>query len=254
MPEEKSVLIERRSGALTLSLNRPSAHNALSPDMVETLLEALSTTQHTDICIIKGVGKNFCAGFDLSEIDDLTDGDLLWRFLRIEKLLQTVHHARFPIVAAVQGHVIGAGADLFAACWHRVAAHNAQFKMPGWNFELALGTRRLSNLIGSDAARDMLIDSQSVEAGEARRMGLVSQIVDPEDWDQHLIDLKRRCSALPPFSKEHMLSLTVADMRDHDMAAIVRTAGRPGLKDRITTYQRQVANARNRRREELQNA
>jgi len=131
--------VERNGDTLTLTLNRPDSANALSPDLVEALLAEITTATDIRLCVIKAEGRNFCAGFDLSDIDGLSDGDLLLRFTRIETLLQAVHHAPFPVIALAQGHVIGAGADLFAACWQRIAAPNAKFRFPGWQFELALG-------------------------------------------------------------------------------------------------------------------
>ncbi|MEP3276679.1 MAG: enoyl-CoA hydratase/isomerase family protein [Stappiaceae bacterium] len=245
------LLIERSGKRLSLTLNRPGSLNALAPELVEKLIETLSGAQDVSLCVIKGMGKNFCAGFDLSDIENASDGDLLFRFLRIETLLQMIHHAAFPVVACAQGHVIGAGADLFAASWHRIAAPSAQFKMPGWNFELALGTRRLTRLVGSDAARDLLIDTRSADAAQAREMGLVSEIVDPDEWEDSLAVLVKRCCALPKDGREHMLALTTCDTRDADLAAIVHSAGRPGLKERILAYQKQVADTRREKRRKV---
>lgn len=251
MPESGSleILVETTEDCLSVTLNRPEASNALSPTMVEALIQTFASAGHPALCVIKGAGKNFCAGFDLSDLDGLSDGDLLWRFLRIETLLQMVHHAPYPVVACAQGHVIGAGADLFAACWHRMAAPDARFKMPGWNFELALGTRRLARLVGTDAARDLLIDTKTVGTPEAVTMGLVSEIVDQETWDRRVTELLARCSGLPQNSKAQMLALTIADTRDEDIAAIVQTAGRPGLKDRIKAYQAKILADRKARRQ-----
>jgi enoyl-CoA hydratase/carnithine racemase len=58
---------------------------------------------HVRSCTIQGEGRNFCAGFDLSDIAELSDGDLLHRFLRIETLLQSVHHAPFPVMPLARG-------------------------------------------------------------------------------------------------------------------------------------------------------
>ena len=68
--------------------------------------------------------------------------------MRIETLLQAVHHAPFAVAAFAQGQAVGAGADLFAVSWRCVAVLDARFRMFGWNFELVLGTRRLLRLIG----------------------------------------------------------------------------------------------------------
>ena len=160
------------------------------------------------MAVIQGEGKHFCAGFDLSDIADLSDGDLLWRFVRIELLLQKIYFSPFPIVALGHGQIVGAGADLFAACWRRVVAPGAKLKMPGWNFELALGTGRLAALIGQDATRDMLIDTKSISAEEALEMGLATDMVDKEEWETLTETLATRARALPPQATPVMMGLT----------------------------------------------
>lgn len=246
---EQSLIVAKAGRVLTITLNRPSAFNAMSPDMAEGIIEALEVAKEIDLCVIKGEGKNFCAGFDLSQMSELSDADLLCRFLRIETMLQIVHYAPFLTLALAQGHAVGAGADLFAACNYRIADPGARFKMPGWNFGLALGTRRLKTLIGANAARDMLIDTRSVDSPEAFELGLCSQILKQDDWEAETHKIAVRCGKLPQVSREHMLSLTATDTRDADIAAVVHSAGRPGLKQRIMSYQKQTELERKVRRE-----
>lgn len=235
---DPKLIIQQQEDVLSLTLNNPAKGNCLSPDVVEELIEVLETAQNTRMAIIRGNGKHFCTGFDLSDIEDLSDGDLLWRFLRIEILLQKIHKAPFPVVAFAQGQVVGAGADLFTSCWRRVATIGSRFRMPGWNFELALGTRRLQQAIGIDNAREMLIDTRSVSATEAHSFGLVTDIAENEHWSSMTAALKKRATALPAFASREMLRLTRPDTDDLDLAAVVRTSARPGLKQRILDYRK----------------
>jgi enoyl-CoA hydratase/carnithine racemase len=224
--EESILQIERQKGIMTLTLNRPESANALSPELTETLIETLTSAKDVQLAVIRGAGRHFCAGFDLS-------------FLRIEILLQTVHHSPFAVVALAQGQAVGAGADLFAACWRRVAAPGLKLRMPGWNFELALGTRRLTHLIGTDAARDLLIDTRTLSAEECLARGLASDLAAAEQWPALVEDLQQRAGSLSPRALANMLELTAGDTRDADIAAVVRSAARPGLKDRILAYREQ---------------
>jgi len=235
-PDDTILEVEQNDGLLQLRLNRPDSANALSPDLVEALIRAIAQAQETRLCVLRGTGRHFCSGFDLTDLESLSDGDLLLRFLRIETLLQAVHHAPFPVVALGHGQMVGAGADLFAACWRRVAAPDARLRMPGWNFELALGTRRLLHLIGPDAARDLLIDTKVLSAEASLACGLATEIAPQEEWSALVDGFRQRCSALSPLALKHMLDLTSNDSRADDIAAIVTTAGRPGLKDRIMAY------------------
>ncbi|MFC1560534.1 enoyl-CoA hydratase/isomerase family protein, partial [Pseudomonadota bacterium] len=128
-PDETILEIDQQGDLLQLTLNRPSSANALSPELTEALIQALTQTAGVRLCVIRGAGRHFCAGFDLSDLDSLSDGDLLWRFLRIETLLQAVYHAPFAVVALGHGQMVGAGADLFAACWRRIAAADTRIRM-----------------------------------------------------------------------------------------------------------------------------
>lgn len=227
MSQSDSVLIEQSGQLLTITLNRPEQANAISQAMVDAILEALDNAGGIRAATIRGEGRNFCAGFDLSDIESLSDGDLLWRFLRIETMLQALYHAPFPVMALAQGHVVGAGADLFAACWQRVASPDARFQMPGWNFELALGTRRLTALIGTDAARDMLIDTRRLDAQQALDIGLACSIAPVDDWPALTTAFTERSQSLSASAVSSMLALTRTDTREADLAAIVQTAGGP---------------------------
>lgn len=235
-PDDTMLETEQSDGLLWLTLNRPNSANALNPELTEALLEAITQAEGVRLCVLRGAGRHFCSGFDLSDLEKLTDGDLLWRFLRIETLLQAIYHAPFPLVAFAHGQLVGAGADLFAACWRRVAAPDARFRMPGWNFELALGTRRLRRLIGQDAARDLLIDTRVLSAEESLSCGLATDLAPREEWPSLAEKLHQRAALLSPRAMRDMLELTIEDSRNDDLAAIVKSAGRPGLKDRIIAY------------------
>lgn len=244
MSSGPELLVERADGSLTLTLNRPHVSNALSPVLVEMLIDVFAEAHQVRSCVIQAQGRNFCAGLDLSDLESLSDGEVLWRILRVETLLQAVHHAPFDTLALAQGHAVGAGADLFVVCTQRVAAPGCRFSMPGWNFELALGTRRLANLIGNDAARTLLRAPGAVSAAQAAQWGLVSQLAQPDEW-QHLIsEFRVRSSRLTPFAVASMLSLTRNDTRADDLAAVVQTAGRPGLKERLVQYRQRALHER----------
>ena len=234
--DDPELVCTREGDVLTLTLNRGSKANALAPTLVEDLITALDQPDDVRMAVIRGQGKHFCAGFDLSDIADLSDGDLLWRFVRIELLLQKIYHSPFPIVALGHGQIVGAGADLFVACWHRVAAPCVKLKMPGWNFELALGSGRLAALIGQDAARDMLIDTRSISAEQAREIGLASDLIEKEGWEDLVTTLAARARTLPTEATTNMLALTGSKSAELDLAALVRSAARPGLKARVEKY------------------
>ncbi|MFA5916399.1 MAG: enoyl-CoA hydratase/isomerase family protein, partial [Burkholderiales bacterium] len=160
------LLIEKTGPVSTLTLNRPDKANALDAGLVDALAAAVEAAQHdgTRLLVLKGNGRNFCAGFDFGGCEGASEGDLLLRFARIELLLQAVYHAPFATLALAQGRNFGAGVDLVLACGSRIAAPDAQFRMPGLKFGLQLGTRRLAARLGGDAARALLATSRTFGA------------------------------------------------------------------------------------------
>lgn len=225
-------------GATRITLNRPDKANALNDAMVGALLEVLAAAQEDDtrLLVLTAEGRHFCAGFDLSDLDDCSDGDLLWRFVRIETVLQTVYHLPFPTLAFAKGRAMGAGADLFAACGQRVAAPGTQFRMPGLAFGILLGMRRLAARIGPDAARRIQNETRSFDASEGHSLGFATDIVEEVDWPAVVAAATTAATTLKPEATAALFRSTVADTRAADMADLVASATRPGLKQRIQAY------------------
>src|SRR5512143_1710364 len=143
MSETGGMLRSDRVGAVrTLDLDRPDKMNALNAPLVDELLHAVTAAYDdgTRAMVLRGSGRNFSAGFDLSDVESASEGDLLLRFVRLEQLLQAVYHAPFETIALVHGRNFGAGVDLVCACARRIADPDATFRMPGLKFGLVLGT------------------------------------------------------------------------------------------------------------------
>ncbi|MCJ9713492.1 enoyl-CoA hydratase/isomerase family protein, partial [Bordetella hinzii] len=113
--------IGRHEAHWELTLNRPEKRNALSADLVERLLDAVLAAQAAQVplLVLRGEGSNFSAGFDFSGFEDLGEGDLVLRFIRIETLLQAVAYGPCATLALAHGSNFGAGVDLIAACRQR---------------------------------------------------------------------------------------------------------------------------------------
>ena len=238
MPDRDDLLIQRDGPVTRLTLNRPQRRNALSPGLVDALLAALHTAagDGTRLTVFQGAGKAMCAGFDFTGIEEQSDADLVLRFIRLEQLLQAVRHAPFATLALVQGASFGAGADLVAACGRRVAAPGTTFRMPGLRFGVVLGTRRLAELVGTDAARTLLETSRVFDAEEALSLGFITHVEDEEQWAGIQALALEAATALPEGAQRAMLAGTIADTRAADMAALVASVAEPGLRDRIAGF------------------
>lgn len=236
-----SLLIDRAGVRTTLTLNRPERMNALDADLVEALIAAVDTATRdgTRLLELRGAGRGFCAGFDFSSLEAQSEGDLVLRFIRLEQLLQAVWRAPFVSVAVVHGACFGAAADLVAACTIRVGAVDARFRMPGLRFGIALGTGRLSRLVGTDAARSVLTTSRVFDAAEARSLGFLTTLAEREEWPALVEHATGDASVLSSASLARMLDLTRGGDATDDagaMAALVSSLAQPGLKQRIADY------------------
>ncbi len=227
---------ETRGGVALVTLQRADRGNALSAELVEGLHAAVDTafaqpSLHT--LVLRAEGRHFCTGFDLSDLDTSSDGDLLLRFARVEALLAALWHAPIRTVAIAQGRTWGAGADIFAACEERLACEDATFRFPGPGFGLVLGSRRLAERVGPDLARRWTIGAAQVDARTAAQARLATEVFAAD------ADPLAALGGAPAVSRDTAAALrraTRADLRDTDLAALVRSAAVPGLRARIAEY------------------
>ncbi|HMN64151.1 MAG TPA: enoyl-CoA hydratase/isomerase family protein [Burkholderiaceae bacterium] len=241
-------------GIVIMVLDRPERGNALSAEFVESLLEGVEracadVSAHT--LVLRAQGRHFCTGFDLSDLDAQTDATLLHRFVRIETLLDALWRAPLRTVAIAQGRVMGAGADLFAACDRRMLAPGASLRFPGAGFGIVLGTRRLAARVGDATALQWVSEGTTVDARAALDAGLATAVLEhdlPQDEPAAAAAAAATALAaipLPSVDRSTFAALRAAigdDGADADLAALVRSAARPGLKARLLAYRdRQLA-------------
>ncbi len=236
---DAGLLLCRKEGAVThLTLNRPEKLNALNAELVEDLLGAIAQASNdgTRLLTLQGAGRNFSAGFDLSDFDQVSQGDLVLRFVRVEQMLQALHHAPFQTIAYAHGKNFGAGVDLICSCNRRIAASGSSFRMPGLRFGLLLGSRRFAQRVGVDTARDILLRSHQFGADEARSIGFIQQVVEADEWPQSMAAAVSDISALDREAISALLRVTLPDTRAEDMADLAISASAPGLRDRLAAY------------------
>lgn len=232
------LLIERDADVAIFTLNRPDKANALDVALVEALHAALADAIRTEVrlVVLRGAGRNFCSGFDFTGFEGATVGELSWRFVRIEQLLQGLAHAPCATLALAHGGCFGAGADLLAVCGTRVAAPDVRLRMPGWLFGLALGTRRLVRLTGTGVARGMLESAATLDASQCLAAGLVTMVVASDAWPANVTMAARVAGMLSPDASARLAALTVADTRADDMAALVESLSAGDLKARVRAF------------------
>lgn len=232
------LLVERTDDVVTLTLNRPDKMNALSAILVEGLLEEVERAAATDtrLLVLRGNGRNFSAGFDFSEFEVQSEGDLVLRFVRIEMLLQALYHAPYDTIALAHGRNFGAGVDLICSCSRRIADEGARFMMPGLRFGLLLGTRRYAERVGRTAARRVLQEGTVFGSQEALDAHFLTKMEPQDRWPELLASAKTGSTQLTIDAQARLFSATSMESRACDLADLVKSAAAPGLKQRIQAY------------------
>ena len=234
------VTLDRSDDVWTVTLDRPDKRNALSAELVESLLELVERApgEGATVLVLRGEGKSFCAGFDLSDAQERTEGELVLRFIRVEMLLQAVASSPCLTVGLAHGRNFGAGVDLIAACRQRYSTPDATFRMPGLKFGLVLGTRRFGEIVGRDRAASLQEEAATFDAHQASDMGFLHGIMDQAEWPQVVEKARAKAAMLPDWSRRALYDVLSSAQADADLAWLVRSAARPGLKQRIAEYLR----------------
>lgn len=225
-------------GVATLWLARPERGNAMGAEMVAAIDASLdeAVAGGARLVVLRGQGRNFCTGLDLADLATVTDGDLALRILRIELLLQRIHALPVTTMAIAGGRVFGAGADLFAACDHRLALPGTSFAFPGPAFGLVLGTGRLAGLVGDGPARRLLLAGTPADAARALTLGLVTEVLEEAALEGALTAAREAATRLDVQTVAALHGRTRHADDDADLAALARSLARPGLKARVEAY------------------
>jgi enoyl-CoA hydratase len=228
-----------KPGMAQLVLSRPERGNAFSAELVSELTRAVDQAQaksDTHTLIFSAKGDDFSTGMDLSGLSQETDESLLERFVAIEDLLARVWASSCRTVAVVSGRAWGAAADLALACDLRLGHASASFRFPGAQFGLVLGSRRLACRIGSDRARQIILHGTTVKAEQALAMGMLQGLVEgfePADLPTIRVDRETQRQVM---AATRSADDTTPGALAQDRLALMASAQRPGLKDRMLQY------------------
>ena len=185
MAEYETILTLVEENVGTIIINRPDVRNALSTQVLGDIREALADFRHDDrvrVVVFTGAGdRAFAAGADVKELRERTFLDALASIM--QAVYDEIEDYEKPTIAAVNGLALGGGCELAMACDIRIASENARFGQPEVNLSIipgAGGTQRLARLVGKGKATEMILTGEIIDAEEARRVGLVTQVVQPD--------------------------------------------------------------------------
>jgi enoyl-CoA hydratase/carnithine racemase len=190
---EKTVLVQKHNRIATLVLNRPEVMNAMNPELIQALQEALDqieTDENIRVVIVKGAGDNFCSGADVSLFAaSLSSIEWLNSMRRAGRTVQRMREMPQPIIILLRGVAVGGGANLALAGDFVVAADNARFSEIFINIGLILdygGTYFLPRLVGLAKARELAMLGEEIDGKTAASIGLVYKSVPEEELEQEV--------------------------------------------------------------------
>ncbi|MFH1141527.1 MAG: enoyl-CoA hydratase/isomerase family protein [Chloroflexota bacterium] len=178
----KTILLSREGPKARLTLNRPRAGNRVNPSLAEELAQAAELINQDDsirVVTLTGKGRSFSSGWErirFGSAEELARHRAAGAIARIQK----------PVVAAINGDAIGQGLELALAADIRIAAATAHFGMPQVRFGVMPwdgGTQCLPRLVGRSHALALLLTGAVIDSSEALRIGLVHQMVEPQELE-----------------------------------------------------------------------
>jgi methylglutaconyl-CoA hydratase len=203
-----TVLKSEVDGVRTLTLNRPEHRNAMTPAMQTELIAALESageSASTRVLVLTGAGDCFCAGLDLHALQAMQSKqpmELADDAHRIARIFRTLYELPLPTIAQVNGHAIAGGTGLATMCDFTLAVPSAKFGYTETKigFVPAIVSAYLMLQIGDKRARDLLLTGRLFSAAEAHALGLVSEVVAPEELPARVHALAHTLAANSPTS------------------------------------------------------
>lgn len=192
-------------GIHLLTINRPKSLNALNADTLDEIAAAVAQVgadSSARALLVTGAGeKAFVAGADISQMQNFDSAQAQAFSERGNRTFRAFEMLPVPAVALVNGYALGGGCELAMACDWIVASERAMFGQPEVNLGVVAGfggTQRLTRLVGRAMAMDLLVTGRMVKADEALRIGLVNQVVAPDQLLEKGIEIARMIASKGP--------------------------------------------------------
>ena len=205
MPGGGLIGRKHEGGVAVLTLQREEKLNALSSALEAELLDALldEAVRNSRCIVFVGAGKAFSAGADINEFRDSDPAAIAQYYAETGDVYEHIAALRVPTIAAIHGWCLGGGLELALAVDFRIADESATFGLP----EVALGilpssggTHRLVRMLGPAKAKELMLLGRRFDAEEARRLGLVTEVVPAGRALARSLEIGRELAELPPLA------------------------------------------------------
>lgn len=209
----KNIIVEKKDGIETITINRPNVLNALNIETIGELSKAvdeLEEDKKMKVAVLTGKGKAFIAGADIKQMKDMSPLEAK-EFAEIgHSLLMKIENSRLPFIAAVNGYALGGGCEVMMACDIVIASASAKIGQPEINLGVHPGfggTQRLPRLVGKAKAKELLLTGDTIGAEEALRIGLVNKVVDNDKLAEETEKLAQKIAAKSSVQTDFIKSL-----------------------------------------------
>ncbi|MBI2681657.1 MAG: enoyl-CoA hydratase/isomerase family protein [Acidobacteriales bacterium] len=237
MAEYNTILLSEQDNIATLTLNRPDKRNAVSFQLVADVMAALDEVEKSadsQVLIITGAGKAFCAGLDLEDLQKLTGKtheQNVEDSRTMANLFRRIYDFTKPTIAAVNGHAIAGGTGIATMCDFTLAVPEAKFGYTEVKigFVPAIVSSYLVFQVGHKVARDLLMTARLFDAAEAHRYGLVNEVVAPAELMPRAITLANLLLENSPSSvraTKRLINSFIKEQLDAQVAAAVEDNAR----------------------------
>lgn len=235
------LLTETTGSTRLLTLNRPDKRNALNDELIAALKDALREADADDsirAIIIRGAGKDFCSGADLSALQKIANASFeenVEDARSLAELFELIRNVRVPVIAAVHGRALAGGCGLATACDLVLATDTARFGYPEVKigFVPAMVAAILRRNLGEKKSFELLTRGFEYTAAEAFQLGLVNQLFPEENFDTAVLEYASVYSKVSA-SAVAMTKRLLYDIDGQDFSASIEQGVQVNAKARMT--------------------
>jgi methylglutaconyl-CoA hydratase len=189
-------IINHDNGVKEIWLNRPEIHNAFNAELIEEMISVFENVKDERLIILSGRGPSFCAGADLNwmkAMKNYTKEENFADSKRLAKMFSVINNCDVPVIGRVNGHALGGGVGLVSVCDYVIATNTALLGFTEARLGLipAVISPYCLSKIGESQGRAWMISGERFSAEEAKRIGLVHEVVSSEDLDQRVEAIKK---------------------------------------------------------------
>ncbi len=183
----KTIKYSTDNGIAIVTINRPEVLNALNADVLHDILAASGEAEKDSsvkVVILTGEGRSFVAGADIAAMSNFNTAEAREFVSLGHRAMNSLENMSKPVIAAVNGFALGGGMELSLACDFIYASKDAKFGQPEMKLGIIPGfggTQRLAHVVGINKARELIYTCDTIDAEEAKRIGLVAEVFEPED-------------------------------------------------------------------------